>query len=209
MGRLPVDEVKFPLLSELKRNITDNFISQHIINGLLTELISVVGTSDRSVDYINYRNSKLYRLVNVPTHDNATTFNNIARLQDNMWVESLLEILSGNSKEKKDAAEWLATYLGKQYKEEMSVVAETMSFGLNMKMPAVAFHAMSTMINGNVSQKRGIKRHMNDFFGRRMFDVDKDLKAKVAKKLVEPVHDTLDYVKPFSTEQACSQEPEK
>jgi hypothetical protein len=60
--------------------------------------------------------------VNVPTHDNATTFYKLARRQVNMWVESLLEFLSGNSKEKKYAAAWLATYLGKQYKEEISVV---------------------------------------------------------------------------------------
>jgi hypothetical protein len=76
-------------------------------------------------------------------------------------------------------------------------------------MPAVAFHAMYTAINANVSQQCGIKRHMNDFFGWRMFDIYKDLKVKVAKKVVESVHGTLDYIKPVSTEQAYSQEPEK
>jgi hypothetical protein len=48
---------------------------------------------------------------------------------------------------------------------------------------------------------------MNDFFGRRMFEVDKDLKAKVAKEVVEPVHSTLEYVKLVSTKQEYSQEP--
>jgi hypothetical protein len=97
MGRLPVDEVKIPVLSKHKRNSSYNFTSQHIIHGLLTELVSVVGTSDRSVDCTNCRNSKSYRLVNVPKHDNAIIFYKLARRQDSMWVESLLEILSGNS----------------------------------------------------------------------------------------------------------------
>jgi hypothetical protein len=36
--------------------------------------------------------------------------------------------MSGNYKEKKDAAKWLATCLGKQQKEEMRVMYEIMSF---------------------------------------------------------------------------------
>jgi hypothetical protein len=209
MGRLPVDEMKLPLMSRLKRNSSDNFISQHIINGLLTELVSGVGTSDRCKDYTNFRNLKSYRLVNVPKHDNATTFYKLARCQDSMWVDSLLKILSGNSKEKKNAAEWLTTYFGKQYKEEMSAVTETMSFGVNKNMPSVYLHTMSTAIHVNMSQQRDIKSHNHDFFGCRMFEVEKDLKAKVTKKVIEPVHSTLDCVKPVSTEQEHSPEPEK
>jgi hypothetical protein len=107
-GRLQVDEVKLPLMCKLKRNSSDNFIIQHIIDGLLTELVYVVGTSDRCRDYTNCRNINSYRLVNVPKHDNATTFYKLARREDSVWVESLLEILSSNSKEKKDTAKWLA-----------------------------------------------------------------------------------------------------
>jgi hypothetical protein len=134
--------------------------------------------------------------VNVPKHDNATTLYKLVRHQDSIWVESLLEFLSENSKGNKDSAKWLATNFDKQCKEELSVVAKTMSFGLNIKISAVNFHAMSTAIHANVSQQGGIKRHINDFFGRSMFEVDKDLKANVAKKVVEPVTGTMGYIKP-------------
>jgi hypothetical protein len=100
-------------------------------------------------------------------------------------------------------------YLGKQYKEDMSVVAETISFGLSKKVSNADFHAMYTAINANMSQQHGIKHHMNDFCDRRMFEIDTDLEAKVAKKVVESVQGILDYVKPVSTEHECSQDPEK
>jgi hypothetical protein len=205
IGKFQVDESKFPLLCKLKRNTGDNFISQHIIDGLLIKIVSLVGTSDRFVDYINSCNSKSYRLVNVPKHDNDTAFYKLARHQDSHRVESLLDFLSGNLNEKKHAAECISTYLGNQYKDEVSAVAEAMSLCANKKMPAVAFHTMPTAINANISQQQGIKRHLHDLFGQRMFQVDMDLKGKVTKKVVEPIHGVFNYAKPVLTKQEYSQ----
>jgi hypothetical protein len=46
-------------------------------------------------------------------------------------------------------------------------------------MDAVTFQAMPTDINASVSTQRSIKRHINGFIGKRMFENDKALKACV------------------------------
>jgi hypothetical protein len=95
---------KIQLLEKVNANKNDNLIHRHYLDGLLTELVSLLGSHDRSVDYKKCWNGKCYHLVNVPKHESGTFFQKFSRLKKNMWVESMMDFLAGDECERKHAA---------------------------------------------------------------------------------------------------------
>jgi hypothetical protein len=141
---------EIPLLAKVNANKHDALIHHHYLDGLLTELVSLLGSDDRSVDYKNFRNGKCYRLVNVPKHENGTICFKLPYLKNNMWVESMLDFFAGDKCERNHAAKWMAMYFARYYKEEASSVATKLSMVPNKNMDAVSFQAMETAINANI-----------------------------------------------------------
>jgi hypothetical protein len=50
LGQVAIDENNFPLLAKVNDNKHDNSIHCHYLDGLLTELVSLLGPAHRSVD---------------------------------------------------------------------------------------------------------------------------------------------------------------
>jgi hypothetical protein len=163
-----LDADKFPVLASLNISNSDGFVTQHYFDGMLTELVYLFGKDNRCIDFKNYKNGTSRRLVSITKHDDGALFLKMARLPDNLWIESLIEFLEGGSCNEHESATWLATYFGRHYKEEMTGVADKIGLG-QIKMDYISFHAMATAIHVNVTQRRGIKRHFNDWAGRIMF----------------------------------------
>jgi hypothetical protein len=91
--------------------------------------------------------------------------------------------LAGYSCKTKHATDLMSTYLGRHNKKEAAAVANKLSLGHNNQKDAATFQAMATYINTSVSTQRGMKRHINAFFGKRKFETDTALKARVESRV--------------------------
>jgi hypothetical protein len=92
-----LDGDKIPVLASLKISNSDGFVTQNYVDGMLTELVYLLGKENRCIDYKNYKNGTSQRLVSIPKHDNGDVFLKMARRPDNLWIESLINFLPGDS----------------------------------------------------------------------------------------------------------------
>jgi hypothetical protein len=76
----------------------------------------------------------------------------------------------------------------------MTRVADKLGLG-KRKMDSISFHSMATAIHMNVTEQRGIKRHFNDWTGRRMFETDKALKDRIIENVIKPTTGFFEYAK--------------
>jgi hypothetical protein len=180
-----VNDKQHALLCIFKKSKDNNFSARHILDGLLTEIYGLLGTTHRTINYTTNQNIKQYYIINVPKHDVVAQYLYLSRRKNNMWIKSMLDALTGDNCDTTHAAGWVSTYLGQYHRDEASTVASKLSLGPNHQMDAVTFQAISTYINASVSTQRSIKRHINAFFGKRMFENDKALKSRVDSR-VEP-----------------------
>jgi hypothetical protein len=191
-GKLDAD--KFPVLASLNISNSDGFVTQHYFDGMLTEMVYLLGKENRCIDYKNYKNGTSKRLVSIPKHDDGAVFLKMAHRPYNLWIESLIEFLAGGSCNGHESATWLATYSGRHYKEEMTGVADKLGLG-KRKMDSISFHAMATAIHANVTQRGGIKIHFNDWAGHRIFETDKALKDRIIENVIKPTTGVFEYAK--------------
>jgi hypothetical protein len=135
-----LDADKFPVLASFNISNSDGFVTQHYFDGMLTELVYFLGKEYRCIDYKNYKNVRIQRLVSIPKHDDGAIFLKMARRLDTLWIESLIEFLPGGSCNEHESATWLATYIGRHYEEEMIGVADKLGLG-KRKMDSISFQA--------------------------------------------------------------------
>jgi hypothetical protein len=82
-------------------------------------------------------------------------------------------------------------------------------------MDADVFQVMATYINASVSTHHGIKRHINTFFGNRMFETDGALKARIEIRVEKSVCGKFEFTqlaadpKCVNTKDVYSRESEK
>jgi hypothetical protein len=105
-----LDGDKIPVLASLKISNSDGFVTQNYVDGMLTELVYLLGKENRCIDYKNYKNGTSQRLVIIPKHDDRAVFLKMARRPDNLWIESLIKFLLGGSCNERESATWLALY---------------------------------------------------------------------------------------------------
>jgi hypothetical protein len=82
-----LDADKFPVLASLNISNSDDFVTQHYVYGMLTELVYLFVKDNRCIDYKNYKNGTSQRLVSIPKHDDGAVFLKMARRPDTLWIE--------------------------------------------------------------------------------------------------------------------------
>jgi hypothetical protein len=99
----------------------------HILNALFSELLSLLGKSDKSVDFV-YGNGRCGRAIIVPQAKSQPAFMEYARKFK--WIENILDHVAGGYCDVDDAAEWLCYYLGKRHDASFTLASGSLGYPL-------------------------------------------------------------------------------
>jgi hypothetical protein len=143
-----------------------------VLNVFFGELISLLGKSDKSIDFV-YGNGKCGRAIIVPQAKSQISFMDYARKFK--WVKSMLEHVAGRNCDREDASEWLCYYLGKRHDASFTLALESLGYPLVHLMPESAAEAMWADANINITQQQILKKHLCYQFGKRIFIAENKL----------------------------------
>jgi hypothetical protein len=185
----PINLKDHPVLSKLTGG--KDTVDSGTVNALIWELLSLPQTNNRATAF-EFANETKGCMVNVPSHGSERAFVALAGRAGSKWIDAVLSQIFSDSKE--DAAQWLCTYLGKQFEDAFKTAATELGFPSVVRMDPYDAIAMFDDANVTISQMRTIKQYLRRCFGNKLFIPDYKIRDDVARNLTMPNYGTMQYM---------------